>query len=192
MGRGRRSIAPSGHRDSSCWPPLPSSRGTDGWGSSRTGHTGLSALASSHTVTVSLAVVLALAGHALTHQRSVAATLAVRGGRHVRRCDRHGGIGHTRGAGGRLPAYTLGVAYLLLAAGALSAATMSGRARQGGVATSRRPVRPMWSPTSTPSGPWVPPTSTPSAWGRRNARAASDRLGAEEARRRTASNSAWE
>jgi len=131
-------------------------------------HTGLSALASSHTVIVSLAVVLALAGHALTHQRSTrrrwrCGTAVTWAGATVT-----GAAATLVTLGGRPPAYTLGVAYLLLAAAALSAATMSGRPSQGG---SPHPVDPSGRcgvRSSTPSGPWDQPTSTPSAWGRRN------------------------
>lgn len=135
-----------------------------------TGHTGLSALASSHSGTVSLAVLLALTGHALTHQRR------------LRRRWRFGAAVTCAGvivaaasailvaAGGRVPPHILGVAYLLLAAGALSAATMSGRARRSGAPHSVDQTTRWEVQLSTPPGPGVPPTTTPSARDRTNAR----------------------
>ncbi len=92
-----------------------------------TGHAGISSLSSSHAVVVPLALALALAGHALTHQRKP---------RRRRQCGAAvtwAGATVTGAAitlvtlGGGLPPHALGVAYLLLAAALLSAAAMSAR-----------------------------------------------------------------
>lgn len=97
-----------------------------------TGHTGLSAVASSHAVIVSLAVLLALTGYALTHQRKTGRRWPCRVAVTCAGVAVMAAAATLVAVGGRLPFHALGIAYLLLAAAALSAATMSGRARRAG------------------------------------------------------------